>query len=33
MEKYIKQLIEDIQNAHRKLTKEEIEKAETFEQR
>lgn len=32
MEKYIKQLIEDIQNAHRQLTKEETEKAETFEQ-
>ena len=32
MEKYIKQLIEDIRNAHRQLTKEETEKAETFEQ-
>ncbi|MFK7980750.1 MAG: hypothetical protein AB8G86_12265, partial [Saprospiraceae bacterium] len=32
MEKYIKQLVTDIQNAHRQLTKAEIEKAETFEQ-
>ena len=32
MEKYIKQLIEDIRNAHRQLTKEERAKAETFEQ-
>ena len=32
MEKYIKQLVEDIRNAHRQLTKEETEKAETFEQ-
>ena len=32
MEKYIKQLVEDIHNAHRHLTKEETEKAETFEQ-
>lgn len=32
MEKYVKQLLEDIQNAHRQLTKEETEKAETFEQ-
>jgi len=32
MRKYIKQLIEDIQNAHRQFTKEEAEKAQTFEQ-
>jgi len=32
MEKYIKQLVEDIRNAHRQLKKEETEKAETFEQ-
>ena len=32
MEKYIKQLVEDIRKAHRQLTKEETEKAETFEQ-
>lgn len=31
MEKYIKQLLEDIQNAQRQLTKEETEKAETIE--
>jgi len=32
MEKYITQLVEDIRKAHRQLTKEETEKAETFEQ-
>ena len=32
MEKYIKQLVGDIQNAHRQLTKEETEATETFEQ-
>ena len=32
MEKYVKQLVEDIRNAHRQLTKAETEKAETFEQ-
>ena len=32
MERYIQQLVEDIQNAHRQLTKEETEKVETFEQ-
>ena len=32
MEKYVKQLVEDIHNAHRQLTKEETQKAETFEQ-